>query len=455
MSSDNTEIVYSPKHSVAPDQDIYGNCILISSTKIILRNIIVVLNNSLKTTYFSAEEIAFIKDLNYNKCNEFMNQSINSDFLHLCLDNICDEQFIFDKLKNHDCINIILIFIFFYYFLWDLNKNILNYDKTLKHIVESDLEFKKVMPITSETLNEAFIILFINCESFQETMDKIFTIDSDVSKLFTHNLKLTTLITNLFDILRKTPKYTLYEMYFSSETEEKIFNIHLIVSKTENYYFKISIDNLIKILNLSSKQKFYTSIGTHLECLDELSHLSEQEGEGHALYIQSIEGCNSHIRNSWGADKSSIFQNICKLLSKFLISNKSCTTISFDGMFMSNDESQSIIDNISQNSSIITEETTLHEANMLLMPPHIRKKKSAKSVKLIIETPSIQEIKLPTEKKTKKKRKQTQERKKRIKEIKREKRREKRKSLKKTKKHSDSDSEIDEIIAQGDIIGER
>ena len=86
MSSDNTEeIAYSPKDSCAPDQDNYGNCLLISSTKVIIRNIIVVLNNSLKTTYFSAEEIAFIKDLNYNKCNEFINKEdiidklINSD----------------------------------------------------------------------------------------------------------------------------------------------------------------------------------------------------------------------------------------------------------------------------------------------------------------------------------------------------------------------------------------
>ena len=450
MSSDNTEeIAYSPKDSCAPDQDNYGNCLLISSTKVIIRNIIVVLNNSLKTTYFSAEEIAFIKDLNYNKCNEFINQSINSDFLHLCLDNICDEQFIFFRLRNHDCINIILIFIFFYYFLWDLSKNILKYDKTLKYIVESDIEFKKIMPVSSEILNEAFIILFINRESFQETMDKNFTIDSDVSKIFTHNLRLTILITNLFDILRKTPKYTLYEMYFSSETEEKLFNIHLI-SETENYYFKISINNLIKILNISSKQGFYTSIGTQLECLDNFSHISENECGGHALYIQSIEECNSHIRNSWGLEKSSIFQNICKLLSKFVIGNKSCKTISFDGMFMSNEESQAIIDNISQNSSIITEETTLYEATILLMPPPIRKKKSVKSTK------SVKSVKSTTEKKTKKKRKQTQQRKERLKEIRREKRREKRKTLKKLKQmNSDSDSEIDEIIAEGDNMGEK
>ena len=42
-----------------------------------------------------------------------------------------------------------------------------------------------------------------------------------------------------------------------------------------------------------------------------------------------------------------------------------------------------------------------------------------------------------------------------IKEIRREKRREKRKTLKIKKMHSDSDSEIDEIIAEGDNMGEK
>ena len=40
------KIKNSPKNSIGPNQCDYGNCILISSTKVILRNIIVVLLNS-------------------------------------------------------------------------------------------------------------------------------------------------------------------------------------------------------------------------------------------------------------------------------------------------------------------------------------------------------------------------------------------------------------------------
>jgi len=459
MSSDNTEeLVYSPKHSCAPDQDIYGNCILISTSKIILRNIIVILQNALKTTHFSSEERKFIKkELNYNICNEFINKIIKSDFLHECLYFTCNYEFLnayiesyIEETLDSNCLDMLLIFIFIYYFLWDLSKNILKHDISLKDIVEGDRESKSDLIISANVMNKAFKILFSNHESFQETMDKNFTIDSDVFKLCIDNPDMAILITKLFDVLHKTPKYILYKFDFS--TEEKVFKIQFTIDGIERYS-NISIHNFIKILNISSKQKFYTSIGINVELLDDFSSCPEECG-GHALYIQSMEGCNSHIRNSWGIKKSTIIQNICKLLSKFIIDYNPDINISFDGMFLSDEESRIIIDDIFKNDSIITEDTTLYEARNLLMelmspPIRSKKKDEKKTVKKVEE-------RKPTQKITpKKKRKLTQERKKRIKEIRREKRREKRKTQKIKKMHSSSDSGIDEIIAEGNIMGER
>ena len=460
MSSDNTEeIAYSPKDSCAPDQDIYGNCILISTSKIILRNIIVILQNALKTTSFSTEEQKFIKkELNYNKCNEFINNVIKSDFLHECLYFTCNYEFlnayIDSYLEKHTiCLDMLLIFIFIYYFLWDLSKNILKSDKTLKDIVEGDMETKTKLVVSANVMNKAFTILFNNHETFQETMDKNFNIDSNVSKLCIDNPDMANLIIKLFDILRKTPKYILYKLDFSPQ--EKVFKITFTIDGIEQY-FNISINNLIKLLNISSKQKLYTSIGIDIKFLDDFSNYPEEDCGGHALYIQSIDGCDLHIRNSWGVTKSSIIQNICKLLSKFVIDYNDYNKITFDGMFLLDENSQALLDDIFKSDSIITEETTLYEARHLLMtiimiPPPIRSKKKSekKTVKKIKEKKPTQKVII------KKKRKLTQERKKRIKEIRREKRREKRKTLKIKKMHSDSDSEIDEIIAEGNNMGEK
>jgi hypothetical protein len=105
MSSDDTvyteELVYSPKNSIAPRQLEFGNCLLISSTKVILRNIIVVLLNSLKSTPFSEEEQKFIKEsLNYNECNEYINTILDSEFIHSCLQFDCTYEHIILTLED-------------------------------------------------------------------------------------------------------------------------------------------------------------------------------------------------------------------------------------------------------------------------------------------------------------------------------------------------------------------
>lgn len=384
MSLDTTELVCSPKGSCAPEQGIFGNCILMSSSKIILRNIIVILHNGLKTESFSKKEQKFIKDkLNYKECNKFINEVINSDFLHQCLYRTCDYVFLNEYITenlNPECLDMLLIFIFIYYFLWDLSKDILKSDKTLKDIVEGDIESKEDLQVSANVINKAFTILFINHESFEETMRQNFTTNSDVSKLYNGNPDMSSVISRLFDILSKTPRCILYKLDFSPY--EDVFKIKFTIDKTD-HYSNISIENLIKLLNISSKQKFYTSMGIDIELLDEFSDSPEENCGGHALYIQNIEGYISHIRNSWGINKSSIIQNICKLLSNFII-RYNRHKITFDGMFLLDEESQALLDNIFANDSGITKETTLMEANYLLLslePPTKKRKYTSKGVK--------------------------------------------------------------------------
>jgi ankyrin repeat protein len=398
------ELVHSPKNSIAPDQLEFGNCVLISGSKVIIRNLIVVLRKALKTTVFTAKEKKIIKNLNYNKCNEFMNQHINSDLLHECLDAVCNDDFILHRTRNEDCVDIILIFIFMYYFLWNLSENIYRTHRKLKTIVDSDYETKgTAINAYAATISTALKLLILSNKSFEFTMEKNFTKDNDVYLLFTHNLYLTNLIKNLFKVLnKKSQLYYIYQIWFCKDM--KVFKINIITSLTNNIY-NITIDNIIKLLNLSSKKKFYTLFLTHPILLDEFSDALYPQDYKHALQIQSITGYDAHIRNNWGIKKSSTSQNMGKLLCNFIIRNYKDSQLYANGntdIFVMNvmsfqcmvdiyDKSNIIMSHIKDNSDTITKYTTLKEAILLLriIRPHsiiATKESTLQKLKKLIET---------------------------------------------------------------------
>ena len=121
---------------------------------------------------------------------------------------------------------------------------------------------------------------------------------------------------------------------------------------------------------------------------------------------------------------------------------------------MLDEESRELLDDIFKNDSRITEDTTLQEARYLLMatiPPPIRSKKKNKK-----KSVKKNKVRKQTKKRKPKKSKLTQKRK----EKKREKRKEIREKIRETLKQKelsynrDSDSGIEELIAQGDVMGE-
>jgi hypothetical protein len=363
-SPDTSILAFSPIGSFATEQENCGNCGFMSSTKTIVHNIIVVLNNYLKLR-IPQEERSFIEELNYPRCNDLINNFVTSSLLHSCLENKCSEKFVLKKIRNEDiCLNIILIYIYIYYFIWNVSEKHNKTNRKMPSRVK-----KQNFLFNDNSIITVFYFLF-NKFTDLIAIKKIFP---NISLLL-QNTKLNHTISTLYDILSRTPSYQVYNITF--DYDERVFKIKFNNDDYDESKY-ISIGDIINLLNISSKQDFYTIISTHIILLDDFFgdtevRLEFDKSDIHSLSIQNIEGCMSHIRNTWGGLYSSIIKNICKLIGIFMQQNNSDEDnihyMYFDGMFMSNEKSETIKHNILRYNSlgINYHETLLEESRQLL-----------------------------------------------------------------------------------------